>query len=78
MQNSSTRNVVVIVPMEPSDLINCKKKAQKDVQMSSHARKYGEADTPLNTSHAIKSPRRFRALGPGPLLHGRGQWIRSG
>ena len=46
----ATRTVAGIVPMEPSDLMNCKKRAQKDVPMSSHARKYGEAGTPLNTS----------------------------
>ena len=48
--NPVTRTIAGIVPMEPSDLINCKKRAQKDVQMSSHARKYDEAGTPLNTS----------------------------
>jgi len=48
--NPAARTIAGIVPMEPSNLINCKKRAQKDVQMSSHARKYGEAGTPLNTS----------------------------
>ena len=50
-------------------MINCKKRIQKDVQMISHARKYSETSTPLDTSscdQVAPAIQRLRAWPAGP------------